>query len=228
MLQRTWIEDYSEDGNGGYWYEWDDGTGEVGQGQAEEGTGLGSNIDTGAGGTPANSPDYVTEITNPSLPGQTGYGWRYFSNGTAIGPDGKYYNQEGKVAYDPSSTSDYAKLIGLAKGAVDKLSTPAGIAGLLGTAASIATGANKPQTGGWKGTIPKLTAVRQQIVQPEYKPYSGQATMGGRAFTDVKYAATPEAVTAAEAADTAQAQGLAGLRKAAPAAQVAPTPPRPA
>lgn len=33
----------------------------------------------------------TTEIQNTALPGQTGYGWRYFSDGTAIAPDGTYY-----------------------------------------------------------------------------------------------------------------------------------------
>lgn len=43
----------------------------------------------------------VTEITNTALPGENGYGWRYFSDGTAIGPDGNYYYQ-GQQIYDPN------------------------------------------------------------------------------------------------------------------------------
>lgn len=38
------------------------------------------------GGTAARS-----EIENPSLPGQIGFGWRYFTDGTAIAPDGTRY-----------------------------------------------------------------------------------------------------------------------------------------
>lgn len=34
---------------------------------------------------------FTTEISNTALPGQTGYGWRYFSDGTAIDPNGNYY-----------------------------------------------------------------------------------------------------------------------------------------
>jgi hypothetical protein len=34
---------------------------------------------------------YATEINNPALPGQPGYGWKYYSDGTSISPDGKYY-----------------------------------------------------------------------------------------------------------------------------------------
>jgi hypothetical protein len=36
---------------------------------------------------------WTTEINNPALHGQTGYGWRYFSDGTAISPTGAYYKQ---------------------------------------------------------------------------------------------------------------------------------------
>lgn len=45
---------------------------------------------------------FSTEIENNALPGQTGYGWRYFSDGTAISPDGTYYNKGRQVysAYD--------------------------------------------------------------------------------------------------------------------------------
>jgi len=221
-IQRQWIEGYGDD-DSGYWYEYDDGISADSSDPDVGGPQSGGGADTSQTSDTAQS-DYVTEITNPALPGQTGYGWRYFSNGTAIGPDGKYYNQDGQVAYDPSSRSDSARLIGLAKGAVEKLSTPQGIAGLLGTAYALST-SQAPKTGGWKGTIPKLTAIRQQVAQPEYKPYSGQAVMGSRAFTTPKYVLSSADKTAAETADTAEAQGLARLAKAAPAAQMAPAAP---
>lgn len=35
--------------------------------------------------------DMVTEILNEDNPGQPAYGWRYFSNGVAISPNGIYY-----------------------------------------------------------------------------------------------------------------------------------------
>ena len=52
----------------------------------------------------------TTEIPNPAQPGQNGYGWRYFSDGTAISPEGKYYANNpdtGKteMVYDPTSGS---------------------------------------------------------------------------------------------------------------------------
>jgi hypothetical protein len=46
-----------------------------------------------------------TKIENTAKEGQVGYGWEYFSDGTAISPDGKYY-YKGKLAYDPSGGSD--------------------------------------------------------------------------------------------------------------------------
>lgn len=45
------------------------------------------------------------------------------------------------------------------------------------------------QARGYQGGIPKLTATRTQIPQPAYVPYSGQAVMGGKQLSDVKYAA---------------------------------------
>lgn len=44
----------------------------------------------------------ATEITNTSLPGDTSgaYGWRYFSDGTAISPNGEYYYQ-GDLVWSP-------------------------------------------------------------------------------------------------------------------------------
>lgn len=37
--------------------------------------------------------DYVIEVANPAAPGEPGWGWRYYSNGTAIDSAGKYYFQ---------------------------------------------------------------------------------------------------------------------------------------
>ncbi len=43
----------------------------------------------------------ATNITPAgTLPGQPGYGWQYFSDGTAIAPDGSYYSSGVKV-WDP-------------------------------------------------------------------------------------------------------------------------------
>lgn len=53
----------------------------------------GLGIDLGSG---------VQEISNTAGPGETGYGWRYFDNGTAISPAGEYYF-EGTKVWSPSS-----------------------------------------------------------------------------------------------------------------------------
>lgn len=37
------------------------------------------------------------EVQNSALPGQPGWGWTYYNDGTAIGPDGTYYFQGSKV-----------------------------------------------------------------------------------------------------------------------------------
>ena len=43
----------------------------------------------------------VKEIANTALPGQEGYGWRYFDNTTVIDPQGRYY-YDGQLVYDPT------------------------------------------------------------------------------------------------------------------------------
>lgn len=56
----------------------------------------------GAGtGTILNQSNKVNAIGNNALPGEPGWGWSYFTDGTAIGPDGKYYFQGAEV-YDPN------------------------------------------------------------------------------------------------------------------------------
>lgn len=42
-------------------------------------------------------PGYATQVFNSALPGSQGFGWQYFTDGTAIGPDGSYYQQGQKV-----------------------------------------------------------------------------------------------------------------------------------
>lgn len=43
----------------------------------------------------------VKEIANPAtVPGLTGYGWRYFDDGTAIDPSGAYY-LNGQMVWQP-------------------------------------------------------------------------------------------------------------------------------
>lgn len=46
-----------------------------------------------------------TEISNTANPGQEGYGWRYFSDGTVIDPNGNYY-RDGQVIWSPNQNTD--------------------------------------------------------------------------------------------------------------------------
>lgn len=45
----------------------------------------------------------TTEVSNTALPGQEGYGWKYYSDGTAISPEGDYYSNGIKV-WSPSAS----------------------------------------------------------------------------------------------------------------------------
>lgn len=53
------------------------------------------------GGGQVNVPSYTKQIFNTATAGQEGYGWQYFSDGTAIGPDGSYY-QNGQKVWSPT------------------------------------------------------------------------------------------------------------------------------
>lgn len=54
----------------------------------------------GATGSTAPAQGATTEIPNSALPGQTGYGWSYYSDGTAIDPNGTYYSG-GQAVWSP-------------------------------------------------------------------------------------------------------------------------------
>ena len=94
--------------------------------------------------------------------------------------------------------------------------TPAGLA-TLGTGIYALMGGNEPKVGGYQGTVPQKTLVREQLAQPAYQPYTGQATMGRRFFTDAQYV-NP---SGAEAARTAAKEQAAAYKAplAPPAAQ---------
>lgn len=48
----------------------------------------------------------TTQIANDDLPGQAGYGWKYYSDGVAIAPDGTYY-KDGVVAWSASNQDSF-------------------------------------------------------------------------------------------------------------------------
>jgi hypothetical protein len=43
----------------------------------------------------------LQEIPNTAKEGEEGYGWRYFTDGTVMDPDGRYLDQEGKLLWQP-------------------------------------------------------------------------------------------------------------------------------
>lgn len=51
--------------------------------------------------TTTSGAGYVKEIANNAAPGQSGYGWRYFTDGTVIDTQGNYY-VNGDLVWSPS------------------------------------------------------------------------------------------------------------------------------
>lgn len=69
--------------------------------------GMGMGMGASGGTSPSvTGSSRTTAIPNTALPGQPGWGWMYYSDGTSIGPDGKYYSGSTEV-YDPNG---YQKL----------------------------------------------------------------------------------------------------------------------
>ena len=95
-------------------------------------------------------------------------------------------------------TFDFSKLLKSLKGQLGGILTGAqnnplgGIAGLLLLSQLLNKSSRTPTIGGYKGPGINmgLTATRQPVQQPEYKPYSGQAVMGRQMTGPVTYAAT--------------------------------------
>jgi hypothetical protein len=129
------------------------------------------------------------------------------------------------VAATGSSMTD--KIYGQLKGAFTDSKGNINWAGLATAAAGVKaiTGADKVQTGGWKGTIPMdLQAVRGRVNYED--PNRRPGSMGRQYFTDVGYA-KPADLAATKEAVTNQAKGiLAGYTPTpTPAAQPAATKP---
>lgn len=158
------------------------------------------------------------------------YGVRVFKDATDptnikylnISPSGEYFLNGEKIWSPSGPSSDWGSLI-------SKLgsfaTSPKGIATILGSAYALSGGgANKPTTGGYKGSIPNLTAVREQVKMPDYTPYSGKAVMGGKFFTDTQYTPTAntEALEAAKTAATTTAEKYAATNPTAPDAAQSP------
>ena len=149
-------------------------------------------------------------------------GYQVYKSGSddiVVTPKGDWF-LNGQKIWSPTAggKSDWASL-------ASKLgtwaTTPQGMTALAATAFSLG-GGNTPKTGGWKGSIPKLTAVREQVEMPAYEPYSGKAVMGGKFFTDPQYVGKTDTagITAAQDAAKAEAARLKGINPTAPAAAV--------
>lgn len=165
-------------------------------------------------------------------PGDSGYGWKYYSDGTAISPEGVYYYQ-GNEVYNPSSQSGdvwswLSKAGGnLATGLKTVFTDPktggldtralAGVAG--GLYGLYQSQNNEQQKTGYQGGIPKYEMVREAVQGSHYDPNRRPGSSGQRYFSNTAYAAPGEAATAARAAAKGEAAGLAALNAANPARQ---------
>jgi hypothetical protein len=140
------------------------------------------------------SYDYSTDVVGPHptniqgtlidtsylRPGDEGYGWQYYSDGTVISPDNKYY-QEGQLVWEPPGQLQQAFQSLL--GTVTKMGGAAGtqlrrlivgdngnvnwrnVAGLAGGLYGLAQ-SNRPQEKlGYQGGIPQYTALRAAVPQ---------------------------------------------------------------
>ena len=172
--------------------------------------------------------DFVTEIPNTTKPGEVGYGWKYYSDGTAISPTGQYYYQ-GALKFDPNKTNLTDLASQLMKGTISVGSVakyisqnPAQAAGIIGGLANLNTQPDYNRVG-YQGSIPQQTAVRKAVpitYDPNRRPGSG----GQQYFTDVQYVPKSDAagIAAAQNAATQQAEQLAMQNAANPAKQTLP------
>jgi hypothetical protein len=171
---------------------------------------------TGGGGEPGRDVNVV------------GPGGEDLETSGVVQKDGKWYDTSGRMLYDPKA-ADTSGIMGflnkyLGKDTADKLkkmfvddkdNVNIATLGALGAGIYGLMGGNEPQTTGlYKGKIPKYTAVRQQIEQPAYEPYSGKPVMGRSYFTDTQFVKNPSAdsIAAAQEAAKAQAGILAAYR----------------
>lgn len=151
------------------------------------------------------SPEQVTEISNTALPGEPGYGWKYYSDGTAVAPSGSYYYQ-GQQVWSPSGGGILDKLGGgvasalkaaftKPDGSVDWRSVAGAAGGLYGL---YQASQQNQQPKGYQGSIPKYEAQRTRLELPDVERRPGE--YGRRYFSDVVFApSTPAASTPAEA-----------------------------
>lgn len=201
---------------------WDSGV----EGSTDTGGSSGSGSSGYTGGGSEESvfdPNSVYEITNTATtPGSPGFGWKYYSDGTSISPDGKYYYQ-GEMVYDVNNPDGgtLSKLLGkdAAKALKGLFVNPDGTANLAGLA-TLGAGAykllNQGKQGGYNKPVPKMDMVREQI---QYNDPNRRPGEGGRQyFTDPRFAAQGDAegLAAAQAASAGQAAGIQAAYQPSP------------
>lgn len=166
-------------------------------------------------------PTSVYEITNTATtPGAAGYGWKYYSDGTSISPDGKYYYQ-GDMVYDVNNPTGgvLANILGknaaaALKGAfVNKDGTP-NLAGIGSLGMGLYGLLNKDKQGGYNKPVPKMDVVREQIRYNDPNRRPGEA--GRQYFTDPRFA-TQGDTAGAQAASAQQAAGILAAYQPRPA-----------
>jgi len=117
------IENPAQEGDIGYgWKYYDNGVVISPEGEYyQNGERIWSPFEGGAASFFGMEGQFPTEIPNPAQEGQEGYGWRYFSDGTIMDPEGRYMDTEGNILwqpegsmFDPSSLFD-SKLVQGAK-----------------------------------------------------------------------------------------------------------------
>lgn len=159
-----------------------------------------------------------TEIQNTALPGQTGYGWRYFSDGTAMDPSGKYYTnnpETGKheLVYDPASATGgfMAKLLNTAKSAFTKPDGSINWAALATAGVGLYNQMKGKESGGYNKPVPKLDMIQQQVQYND--PNRAPGSAGRQYFTDPRFVAQGD-TAAADAARTAATDQATGIQAA--------------
>jgi hypothetical protein len=181
---------------------------------------------SGYGFADANDP---YEITNTATnPGDPGYNWKYYSDGTSISPDGKYYYQ-GDMVYDVNNPTGgvLANLLGknaasALKGLFVKSDGSPNLAGIGSLGMGLYGMLNKDKQGGYNKPVPKMEMVREQIQYNDPNRRPGEA--GRQYFTDPRFVAqgNAEALAAAQAASAGQASGIQAAYQPRP--EAAPNP----
>jgi hypothetical protein len=117
------IENPAQEGDVGYgWKYYDNGVVISPEGEYfQDGERIWSPFEQGADEFFGNQ--FPTEIPNPAQEGQEGYGWRYFSDGTIMDPEGRYMDTEGNILWEPGGEITFDNLVDpkLVEGAKDYL-----------------------------------------------------------------------------------------------------------